>query len=47
MGGQIRWLGSEALHVCYARGTGVQGRAVASVYYTGDWQVAYFDLEKY
>ncbi len=47
MGGKIRWLGSDAAHVCYARGVGAEGRTVATVYYTGDWQVAYFDVENY
>ena len=46
-GGQIRWLGADAVHVCYARGLGAEGRTVAAVYYTGDWQVAFFDLESY
>lgn len=47
MGGQVRWLGAEAVHVCYARGIGTESRTVATVYYTRDWQVAYFDLENY
>jgi CubicO group peptidase (beta-lactamase class C family) len=47
VGGQIRFLGTDAVHVCYARGVGVQDRAVATVYYTGDWQVAYFEVENY
>jgi hypothetical protein len=47
MGGKIRWLGSDAAHVCYARGVGAEGRTVATVYYTGDWQVAYFDVENF
>ena len=46
-GGQVHWLGAEAVHVCYARGVGAEGRAVATVYYTADWQVAYFDVENY
>ncbi len=46
-GGQTRWLGAEAVHVCYARGIGAEGRAIATVYYTRDWQVTYFDLENY
>jgi CubicO group peptidase (beta-lactamase class C family) len=47
MGGQIRLLGADAAHVCYARGLGVRERAVATVYFTRDWQVTYFDLENY
>jgi hypothetical protein len=47
MGGHIRWLGADAVHVCYARGSGAEGRAIATVYYTRDWQAAYFDLENY
>jgi hypothetical protein len=47
MGGQIRWLGADATHVCYARGFGVKERAVVTIYFTSDWQVAYFDLENY
>ena len=47
MGGQIRWLGADATHVCYARGFGVKERAVVTVYFTSDWRVAYFDLENY
>ena len=47
MGGHMRWLGADAVHVCYARGIGAKGRTVASVFYTADWQVAYFELENY
>jgi CubicO group peptidase (beta-lactamase class C family) len=47
MGGQIRWLGADAVHVCYARGVGPEGRTVATVYFTGEWQVAYFEVENY
>jgi CubicO group peptidase (beta-lactamase class C family) len=47
MGDQIRWLGADAVHVCYARGVGAEDRTVATVYFTGDWQVAYFELENY
>ena len=47
MGGRVQWLGAEAVHVCYARGVGTEGRAVATVYYTRDWQVAYFDFDYY
>ena len=46
-GGQIRWLGADAVHVCYARGAGTEGQAIATVYYTRDWQASYFDLENY
>jgi CubicO group peptidase (beta-lactamase class C family) len=47
LGGQVQWLGSDATHVCYARGAGAEGRTVATVYYTGDWEVAYFELDSY
>jgi CubicO group peptidase (beta-lactamase class C family) len=48
IGGQVRWLGADAVHVCYARGAGGPGeRTVVTVYFTGDWQVAYFELERY
>ena len=46
-GGTARWLGADAVRVCYARGGGTSDRAVASVYYTGDWKVAYFDVVNY
>jgi CubicO group peptidase (beta-lactamase class C family) len=46
-GGHVRWLGAEAVHVCYARGVGREDRTVATVYFTGDWRVAYFELENY
>jgi CubicO group peptidase (beta-lactamase class C family) len=47
MRGHIRWLGADAVHVCYARAVGPEGRTVATVYFTRDWQVAYFELENY
>ncbi|HET6779155.1 MAG TPA: serine hydrolase domain-containing protein, partial [Gemmatimonadales bacterium] len=47
-GGPMRWLGAEAVHVCYARGTGAaRERTIVTGYFTGDWQVAYFHLENY
>ena len=45
--GTASWLGAEAVRVCYARGVGTSGRAVATVYYTGDWKVGYFDVANY
>jgi hypothetical protein len=45
--GRLRWLGADAVHVCYSRGVGPEDRTVATVYFTGDWQVAYFGLENY
>jgi CubicO group peptidase (beta-lactamase class C family) len=48
LGGRLRLLGADAVHVCYARAIGRPAeRTVATVYFTGDWQVAYFDLERY
>ena len=45
--GAASWLGADAARVCYARGVGTSDRAVATVYYTGDWKVAYFDVVNY
>ena len=47
MGGHMRWLGADAVHVCYARGVGAAGRTMVTAYYTGDWRVSFFDMEKY
>jgi CubicO group peptidase (beta-lactamase class C family) len=47
IGGHVVWLGADAVHVCYARGTGADARFVATVYYTSDWQVSYVGLEDY
>jgi CubicO group peptidase (beta-lactamase class C family) len=46
-GGRIRWLGADAVHVCYARGVGTAERTLATVYFTRDWHAAYFELENY
>ncbi|MEP7226330.1 MAG: serine hydrolase domain-containing protein [Gemmatimonadales bacterium] len=46
-GRKIRWLGAEVARICYARGTGETERTLVTVYYTEDWQAAYFDYENY
>jgi hypothetical protein len=33
--------------VCYARGIGAAGRTMVTAYYTADWRVSFFDMEKY
>jgi len=43
----IVWLGSRIEFACYARGRGPEQRAVASLYYTSDWQLAHFDVANY
>jgi CubicO group peptidase (beta-lactamase class C family) len=47
IGRKIRWLGADVAQICYARGTGESERTVVTVYYTGNWQAAYFDYENY
>jgi CubicO group peptidase (beta-lactamase class C family) len=47
IGGHIRWLGADAVHVCYARGIGAAGRTMVTAYYTADWRVSFFGMEKY
>ena len=46
-GRKIRWLGADVARICYARGSGEAERTVVTVYYTDDWQAAYFDEENY
>jgi len=47
IGRGIRWLGTDVARICYARGVGETERTVVTVYYTEDWQAAYFDYENY
>ena len=47
LGGTGRWLGADAVRVCYARGRGAKQRAVATVYYTDDWRATYFEVDSY
>ena len=46
-GWKISWLGADVARICYARGTGKTERTVVTVYYTDDWQAAYFDYDSY
>ena len=46
-GRKIGWLGADVARICYARGSGKAERTVVTVYYTDDWQAAYFDEENY
>jgi len=46
-GGTARWLGADAVRMCYARATGASKRAVAVVYFTSGWEAAYFEVDSY
>ena len=46
-GGIARWLGADAVRVCYARAAGAAKRAVAVVYFTSGWEAAYFEVDSY
>ncbi len=44
---KIRWLGTDAARICYARGTGGARRRVVTVYYADDWRATYLHYESY
>jgi CubicO group peptidase (beta-lactamase class C family) len=43
----IARLTSAIEHICYARGVGKERRVIVSVFYTGDWRAALFEIEDY
>lgn len=40
-------LTSAIEHICYARGVGKDRRVIVSVFYTGQWRAAHFEIEDY
>jgi hypothetical protein len=43
----IARLGATVERICYARGVGKDRRVIVSVFYTGDWRAALFEIEDY
>jgi hypothetical protein len=41
----IARLGDDIAHICYARGSGAEGSELVSVFFTGDWRVAFLDAD--
>ena len=41
----IARLGEDIAHICYARGSGAEGSELVSVFFTGDWRVAFLDAD--
>jgi CubicO group peptidase (beta-lactamase class C family) len=39
----IARLGDDIAHICYARGSEAEGSELVSVFFTGDWRVAFLD----
>jgi len=44
---KLVWLSAPIARACYAAASGADERAVVSLYYTGEWRLAFFDISRY